>query len=37
LKHNIYIPDKRGPRAKKERLSGELADIRAEIAASKEE
>jgi hypothetical protein len=32
-----YIPGKRGPRTKKERLSGELAGIRAEIAASKEE
>jgi hypothetical protein len=30
-------PGKRGPRTKKERLSGELAGIRAEIAAAKKE
>jgi hypothetical protein len=32
-----YTPGKRGPRTKKERLSGELAGIRKEIATSKEE
>jgi hypothetical protein len=32
-----YTPGKRGPRTKKERLSGELAGIRAELAAAKEE
>ena len=32
-----YTPGKRGPRTKKERLSSELAGIRAEIAAAKEE
>jgi hypothetical protein len=32
-----YTPGKRGPRTQKERLSGELAGIRAEIAAAKEE
>jgi hypothetical protein len=32
-----YTPGKRGPRAKKERLAGELAGIRAEIAAAKRE
>jgi hypothetical protein len=32
-----YTPGKRGPRTKKERLSGELAGIRKEIENSKEE
>jgi hypothetical protein len=32
-----YTPGKRGPRTKKERLAGELADIRAELAAAKGE
>jgi hypothetical protein len=32
-----YTPGKRGPRAKKERLTNELAGIRAEIAAAKGE
>jgi hypothetical protein len=32
-----YTPGKRGPRAKKERLSDELAGIRAELKHSKEE
>jgi predicted DNA-binding transcriptional regulator AlpA len=32
-----YTPGKRGPRTKKERVSDELAGIRAEIAAAKEE
>jgi hypothetical protein len=32
-----YTPGKRGPRTKKERLAGELADIRSELAASKGE
>jgi excisionase family DNA binding protein len=32
-----YTPGKRGPRTKKERLTGELADIRAELAATKGE
>jgi hypothetical protein len=30
-----YTPGRRGPRTKKERLTGELAGIRAEIAAAK--
>ncbi|MDR1134033.1 MAG: helix-turn-helix domain-containing protein [Synergistaceae bacterium] len=33
----MRTPGKRGPRTKKEHLSGELAGIRAEIDASKEE
>jgi excisionase family DNA binding protein len=32
-----YTPGRRGPRTKKEKLSGELAGIRAEIAAAKGE
>jgi excisionase family DNA binding protein len=32
-----YRPAKRGAKPRKEKLSGELAGIRAEIAASKEE
>ena len=32
-----YTPGKRGPRTKKERMSDELAGIRAEIAAAREE
>jgi hypothetical protein len=32
-----YTPGKRGPRTKKERLSGELAGIRKEIENSKED
>jgi hypothetical protein len=32
-----YAPGRRGPRTKKEKLSGELAGIRAEINAAKEE
>jgi hypothetical protein len=32
-----HTPGKRGPRTKKERLTDELAGIRAEIAAAKEE
>jgi predicted DNA-binding transcriptional regulator AlpA len=32
-----YTPGKRGPRTKKERIAGELADIRAELAATKGE
>jgi hypothetical protein len=32
-----YTPGRRGPRTKKERLSGELAGIRAEMTNSKEE
>jgi hypothetical protein len=32
-----YTPGKRGPRTKKERLSGELAGIRAELADAKGE
>jgi hypothetical protein len=32
-----YAPGKRGPRTKKERLSDELAGIRAELKHSKEE
>jgi predicted DNA-binding transcriptional regulator AlpA len=31
-----YTPGKRGPRTKKDRLAGELADIRSELAAAKE-
>jgi hypothetical protein len=32
-----YTPGRRGPRTKKEKLSGELAGIREEIAAAKGE
>jgi excisionase family DNA binding protein len=32
-----YTPGKRGPRTKKERMSDELAGIRAEMANAKEE
>jgi hypothetical protein len=32
-----YTPGRRGPRTKKEKLSGELAGIREEIAAAKED
>jgi excisionase family DNA binding protein len=32
-----YTPGKRGPRTKKERIAGELVDIRAELAATKGE
>jgi excisionase family DNA binding protein len=32
-----YTPGRRGPRTKKEKLSGELAGIREELAAAKEE
>jgi hypothetical protein len=32
-----YTPSKRGAKPRKEKLAGELAGIRAEIAASKEE
>jgi excisionase family DNA binding protein len=32
-----YTPGRRGPHTKKEKLSGELAGIRAEIAAAKGE
>jgi predicted DNA-binding transcriptional regulator AlpA len=32
-----YTPGKRGPRTKKEKLSGELAGIRSELANAKEE
>jgi excisionase family DNA binding protein len=32
-----YTPGKRGPRTKKERLAGELADIRSELANAKGE
>jgi excisionase family DNA binding protein len=33
----MHVPAKRGAKPRKEKLSGELAGIRAEIAASKEE
>jgi hypothetical protein len=32
-----YTPGRPGPRTKKERLAGEMADIRAELSASKGE